>query len=180
MKKVLLLFFILLIGKYSFATHNRAGEIVFNHLYGLTYEFTVLIYADPLSPAFDRKTIEINWGDNTGFDSLTVISETNLTQRISKRKWSGRHTFPGPGNYKVSVTDLNRNAGINNIDNSSQVPFYIETLLRISPFAGEENNSVILLNDPIDKACVGKIFIHNPGAYDPDGARVLRPRRGGP
>ena len=172
LKKILLLFFILVLGKSSFATHNRAGEIVFNHLYGLTYEFTVYLYADPLSPAFDRKTIEISWGDNTGFDSLVVISETNLTKRISKRKWVGRHTFPGPGNYMVSVTDLNRNAGINNIENSSQVPFYVETLLRISPFAGQENNSVILLNDPIDKACVGRLFIHNPGAYDPDGDSI--------
>lgn len=169
MKKILLFFFILLIGKASFATHNRAGEIVFNHLYGLTYEMTVVIFADPLSPAFDRKTIEISWGDNTGFDSLIVVSERNLTTNVSKRTWVGRHTFPGPGNYVISVTDLNRNAGINNIENSSQVPFYIETLLRISPFAGDENNSVILLNDPIDKACIGSVFTHNPGAYDPDG-----------
>lgn len=169
MKKIILFFFVLTIGQSAFATHNRAGEIVFDHLFGLTYEVTVVIFSDPSSPAYARKSIEINWGDNTGLDSLFVTTEDPLTPNLSKRTWVGRHTFPGPGNYMISVTDLNRNAGINNIENSSQVPFYVETLLRISPFAKDENNSVKLLNDPIDEACVGELFIHNPGAYDPDG-----------
>lgn len=158
-----------MLGHSAFSTHNRAGEILFKHIFGTTYEVSVVIYADPTSPAFTRKEIEIDWGDNTGIDSLNVSSENNLNNRVNKRIWISRHTFPGPGNYTISVTDLNRNAGVKNIENSSQVPFYVETLLRISPFAGDENNSVILLNDPIDEACMGQVFIHNPGAYDPDG-----------
>lgn len=169
MKNTLFFILFLFTGISAFATHNRAGEILFKHIFASTYEITVVIYADPGSPAFTRKEIEINWGDNSGIDSLRVTSETKISNTVSKRLWVSRHSFPGPGNYTISVTDLNRNAGVNNIDNSSQVPFYVETLLRISPFAEDANNSVILLNDPIDEACIGQLFIHNPGAFDPDG-----------
>ena len=47
-------------------------------------------------------------------------------------------------------------------------PMYIETEIVINPFVGA-NNSVQLLNPPIDKGCVGKVYVHNPAAYDPDG-----------
>ena len=47
-------------------------------------------------------------------------------------------------------------------------PFYIQSCLTISPFTGD-NTSPILLNPPIDLACVGEIFEHNPGAWDEDG-----------
>jgi gliding motility-associated-like protein len=55
-----------------------------------------------------------------------------------------------------------------NIPYSINVPFYIETMLVINPFLGN-NDSPILLNPPLDQGCVGFPFLHNPGAYDPDG-----------
>ncbi len=167
----LLLFFTLLFCVDGFSTHNRAGEITYKHISGLTYEFTVTIFADPNSPAISRKEIEINWGDNTKADSLIVSPNTVdvVPGSVVKRFWTSRHTFPGPGSYRVSVTDLNRNGGVDNISNSSSVPFYIESLLRISPIGNFFNNSVELRNDPIDDACVGQTFVHNPGAVDQDG-----------
>jgi hypothetical protein len=48
------------------------------------------------------------------------------------------------------------------------VPFYVQSTLVISPFLGP-NNSVQLLLPPIDNGCVGYTFIHNTGAFDPDG-----------
>jgi len=153
-----------------FATHNRAGEITYRHINGLTYEITVNIFSDPTSPAFQRQEIVMNWGDNTGLDSVRqTIVFPKITDKIQKRAWVVQHTFPGPGNYVISVTDPNRNGGVDNIDNSSGVPFYISSLLRISPLGSLRNNSPVLLNDPIDNACAGQIFVHNPGAVDPDG-----------
>lgn len=152
------------------ATHNRAGEITYTHVSGLTYEISVTIFADPNSPAIARREIEIDYGDNTGRDSLVVVQESNVVPGlVRKRVWRVQHNFPGPGNYTISVTDPNRNAGVDNISNSSAVPFYVESRLRIFPIASVVNNSPILQNDPIDDACVGKLFIHNPGAIDPDG-----------
>jgi gliding motility-associated-like protein len=66
------------------------------------------------------------------------------------------------------MEDANRNYGVVNVPNSVMVPMHIETELVINPFLGY-NNSVQLLNAPVDKGCVGKLYLHNPSAYDPDG-----------
>lgn len=172
MKKLCLLLF-LLQGLFLHATHNRAGEITYKHVSGLTYEFTFTIYADPTLPAFQRRLIEVNWGDNTGRDSVTQTRVIPITTNVSRRDFVSRHTFPAPGNYTVSINDPNRNAGIDNIDNSSAVPFYVESLIRISPLGNFSNNSPELLNPPIDNACLGQVFIHNPGAVDEDGDSLV-------
>ncbi|MEQ8908387.1 MAG: gliding motility-associated C-terminal domain-containing protein [Vicingaceae bacterium] len=176
MKRVLLIFFLLHCFGSAMATHNRAGEITYRHISGSTYEFTVTIYADPNSAAFqNRQTIEINWGDNTGLDSLNVTNVIPISgsDNVSRRDFVGRHTFAGPGTYKIAVSDPNRNAGIDNISNSVNVPFYVECILRIFPFGNEVNNSPVLLYPPIDDACVGRPYLHNPGAYDPDGDSLV-------
>ncbi|MBL4708293.1 MAG: hypothetical protein JKY48_07635 [Flavobacteriales bacterium] len=173
MRKILSFLLLLLLGQISFATHNLAGDITYTHISGLTYEFTVTIFADAASPAVDRDEIEINWGDNTGTDSLRIISQTQVQNEpitIIKRIWKGIHTFSGSSfTYRITVEDPNRNAGVRNMTGSINVPFTIETQLLTIPVAGEQNNSVQLRNDPIDQACVGSTFIYNPGAFDPDG-----------
>ncbi len=172
MKKICLLL-LLIQSVFLHATHNRAGEITYKHVSGLTYEFTFTIYADPTLPAFQRRLIEVNWGDNTGRDSITQTRVIPITTNVSRRDFVSRHTFPAPGNYRVSINDPNRNAGIDNIDNSSAVPFYVESLIRISPLGSFSNNSPELLNPPIDNACLGQVFIHNPGAVDDDGDSLV-------
>ena len=152
----------------AFATHQRAAEITYKHISGLTYEFTITMYTRTSSPADDqRTTMPILWGDNSS-DDLPRIVFDDWADDISLNIYKGTHTFPGQGTYIISVEDPNRNNGVVNIPNSVNVPMYVETTLVINPFLGY-NNSVQLLNPPIDKACVGKLFIHNPAAYDPDG-----------
>jgi len=155
-----------------YATHNRAGEITFRLISGLTYEVTVTTYTDVSEPMnADRPSLEILWGDNTPLDSISRTSETILVLgSIKENRYIGQHTYPGPSSipYNISVEDPNRNAGSVNVPNSVNVPFYIETELFINPFLGV-NNSPVLLNPPIDNACSGSIFIHNPGAVDADG-----------
>ena len=54
----LLLFFALLVGTTASATHNRAGEITYQHLEGTTYEVTIttcLLYTSP-SPRDRQKS----------------------------------------------------------------------------------------------------------------------------
>ncbi len=170
MKRLIGILLLFLLSFAAEATHNRAGEITYRHVSGLVYEITVTIFADPNSPAIGRKEIEVDWGDNTGTDSLFVASETIIVPGfVQKRVWVSNHTYPGPGDYTISVTDPNRNAGVDNINNSSAVPFYVKSLLRIFPISGIYNNSPVLLNDPIDDACLGQTFIHNVGAVDSDG-----------
>jgi hypothetical protein len=66
------------------------------------------------------------------------------------------------------VQDPNRNADVKNIPNSDNVVFSVSTTLIVNPAIGR-NNTPVLLNPPYDKAARGYVFIHNPGAFDPDG-----------
>ena len=56
--------------------------------------------------------------------------------------------------------------------NSVNTVFALTTTLQINPFFGN-NNAAILTTRPIDKASKGQLFIHNPGAYDPDGDSLV-------
>jgi len=172
---IILLFVYVWFSSPLWATHQRAGEITFKYISGLTYEVTIVTYSYAPSPA-DRYELTINWGDNT----TTVLKRNNgpegqlgrqgeiVGPDIKKNLYSGIHTFPGASTYKISLEDPNRNYGILNIPNSVEVPFFIETELIINPFIGA-NASPQLLLPPIDQGCVNQPFIHNPGAYDPDG-----------
>lgn len=166
MRAFYLLTIILFIFSEVFATHNRAGEITYRQLSELTYEVTIVTYTKTSSPA-DRPSLDIKWGDNTSA-TLNRSEEVLLANDIKRNKYVGTHTYPGPSTYIISFEDPNRNADIVNIDNSVNVPFYVESILQINPFLGF-NNSPILLQPPIDNGTVNKLFIHNPNAYDIDG-----------
>lgn len=164
-----LLFVMLCCSVVANATHNRAGEITFRHIAGLKYEVTINTYTEIGGSQADRPFLPIDWGDNSGPDSIArQPNPVQITSAIQRNVYIKTHEFAGPGRYILAVEDPNRNAGINNIPNSVAVPFYIESELVIDAFAGH-NNSVKLLNAPIDFACVGFPFVHNPSAYDPDG-----------
>jgi gliding motility-associated-like protein len=153
----------------TFATHQRAAEIFFRHITGLTYEVTLISYTYTPSPANQyRDFLTIDWNDGTT-SQIPRVEETNLPNDISYNRYVGQHTFTGPGDFIISCEDPNRNGGILNIPNSINVPLYIYSELIISPFQGQYDNSPILLIPPVDNGCVNEPFYHNPGAYDPDG-----------
>ncbi len=150
----------------AFATHQRAGEITYRHLTGLTYEFTIVTYTYTPSAA-DRPEIEVLWGDGTS-SVIARLHKYNLDNDISRNEYVTTHTFPSTGTFHITFEDPNRNNGIINIPNSVTIPFFLETILVINPFLGGDT-SPQLLNPPIDNGCVGVPYYHNPGAYDPDG-----------
>lgn len=151
-----------------FATHQRAAEITYKWLGGFTYEITITMYTFTPSPADDDRTfLPIKFGDNTIGDIPRIVF-TDLPNNYTLNIYRMDHTFPAAGSYTISVEDPNRNFGVVNIPNSVNVPIYVESELIINPFLGN-NNSVQLLNPPVDQGCVGKLYVHNPSAYDPDG-----------
>lgn len=165
-KKILILFFCMGFFASLYATHDRAGEITYEHVSGLTYEFTITTYTYTPSPA-DRPEIEVFWGDGSS-SIIERHTKVSVGEDISQNVYYATHTFPSIGNYMITYEDENRNAGIVNIPNSVQMPFFIQTQLVINPFLGG-NSSPDLLNMPIDNGCVNVPFMHNPGAVDPDG-----------
>lgn len=164
----LLLMVFLLMGTIPslFATHQRAGEISYTYVSGLTYEFTIVTYTYTPSPA-DRPQIEVFWGDGTSSE-IDRFQKVNMDNNISKNVYVTQHTFPAAGTFHVTFEDPNRNAGIVNIPSSVEIPFFIETILVINPFIGG-NSSPQLLNPPLDNGCTNVPYYHNPGAYDVDG-----------
>lgn len=147
----------------GFATHNRAGEITYKQISNLKYQITIVTYTYTLSAA-DRPELDVEWGDNTS----SVVYRTQkiaLPDYYQRNVYIGEHTFPGPGVYEIVMMDRNRNDGVKNIPNSVNKPFTIKTTFQINPDLGG-NSTPILLTEPIDKARVGEVFIHNPSAYD--------------
>ena len=174
------LFFGLVWAMEADATHNRAGEITYRHLSGSTYEVTITTYTRA-SVVADRPTLGILWGDEGtegAIDSLPRINGpldpagTHIGEIIEGdirlNLYKGVHTYPGPGIYNIVVEDPNRNADIENIPGSVDVPFCITSLLIIDAQAGH-NNSPILLAPAVENACINQRWEHNPGAFDPDG-----------
>lgn len=165
----------------AWATHNRGGEITFRHLNNLTYEITVVTYTKDQNAA-DRPSLPVsyNYGNPTRLDTVQRQSRVFVGNDIVRNIYITTHTFPGPGTYRISVTDPNRVGGVANIPSSINLPFYIETSLTINPFLGP-NSSPTLNFPPIDFGCVRRLFVHNPGAVDPDGDSIsydITPCRG--
>jgi len=159
-------------GAQALATHLRAGEITVERVNctSLVFRITITVYTNTGS--------EIRFGDGLldfgdGTKPLTTPSIENIIKpelgpNIGTVSFTTTHTYAGIGRYLISYLEPNRNAGILNMFNSVETRFYIESQINIDPFLGCDN-SPLLLVPPIDKACTGAAWYHNPGAYDPDG-----------
>lgn len=170
MRAILTGIFLMIFISGAWATHNRAGEITYEHISGTTYRITITTYTKLSAPA-DREWMPINYGDGSPQDSIQRVDlQNDPGNDLRYNIYIKNHTFPGPGNYRLLSEDPNRNIGILNLGDAMSVNlvFAIETYLRINPIGGV-NNSVQLLNPPLDEACVNEIFEHNPAAFDPDG-----------
>lgn len=170
--KGLLLVLLLMSGTEALATHLRAGEITIERTSctNLTFKITITVYTNTGSEIKFGNGL-LDFGDGT---APLVTPEIDNTQRpdlgpnIGTVSFTTTHTYAGIGRYVISYLEPNRNAGILNMFNSVDTRFYIESQINIDPFLGCDNSPRLLV-PPIDKACTGAAWYHNPGAYDPDG-----------
>lgn len=164
--------FLLLFALAARATHNEAGEILLCHVGGpgsLTYEVTIITYTNPQSQA-DRPEFILSWGDGTPLDTIDRDASDVITVagiQTQRNLYIHQHLYPGPGVYILQYIDPNRVADVVNIPGSVNVPMCVQTQLVIS-VAGNDCTPQFL-NPPIQNACLGQPWIHNPGAYDTDG-----------
>ena len=154
------------------ATHLRAGEITVRResCTNLTFFITITVYTNTGSSIIFGEGL-LEFGDGTTPLTTPAIPNTNrpdLGPNIGTVTFTTSHTYSGAGRYRISYLEPNRNAGILNMFNSVETRFYIESQINIDPFLGCDNSPVLLV-PPIDKACTGAAWFHNPGAYDPDG-----------
>ena len=167
-RKLLLILALLLCFAFTArATHQRAAEITYTWIGGNAYEFTLTTYNVPNAAWEQRDSLFVSWGDGSE-NYIPRVDWENIGNDCVVNHYKAVHNFPTSGNYTISMEDANRNFGVVNVPNSVMVPMHIETELVINPFLGY-NNSPQLLNLPLDRGCVGKLYLHNPSAYDPDG-----------
>lgn len=181
LKRLLLLSFFLLASFDAWATHIRAGELTAVRISqsSLRYRFTLVIYRDTESSVNVGDGGILNFGQGRVIEGPNALREASVSGNFEETEIGNQtarvviqweHTFDGPGVYVISYTEQNRNANIINLGGASSVdiPFHIETVIRIDPGL-DVNGTPQLTNPPIDRACVGSTFFHNPGAFDPDG-----------
>ena len=169
------------------ATHNRAGEIVVEQLEPCSdhrVRATIYTYTKTSSVQADRDTLTLCWGDAA--QTCVQVARVNglqpdpsvahqgqpLANDVKYNIYVAEFTYGSSGRYTIYVTDPNRNGGILNVNypGSENIQFHLQTTFTV--FNGQFdgcNTSPILLYKPIDYACIGQPFIHNPGAYDVDG-----------
>jgi hypothetical protein len=177
---IFLVFCFILSGVTAFATHLRAGNIIVKRIGtcdARKYSITVVVYTNTLNTnvLFGGDQDYLDFGDKSprilipeigpGHPNYSVI---DAQRGIARAFYTVEWTYGGPGRYTISYVEPNRNEGVLNMDNSVNTTFYIETQIVIDPFLGCSTPADLTI-PPIDRACSGKAFFHNPGAFDPDG-----------
>lgn len=187
LKKTISFFLLLLSPLFLWATHNRAGEIIYERIgTGYTYKVTVITFTKESSTQADRDSLVVRYTYiPTGtivFDTVARVNGPDVSPSngvpdgeyvgndIKRNLYVSYHTFNGFEGYIISMQDLNRIGDICNISNSVNEPFYVEDTLFINdPQFYGYNNSPVLQNWPIDYGVANQVYLHNPNAYDPDG-----------
>ncbi|MCL2414119.1 MAG: gliding motility-associated C-terminal domain-containing protein [Bacteroidales bacterium] len=173
MKKIGLTILFFLSAHVLYATHFKAAEITFIYSGGGRHDFILTTFTaiPPVSFA-DNDYLTINWRGIRGGGGTLVVPRSfvrvDASTMIRESRYEFYISFPGEGTFFISMEQANRNGGVINVPNSINIPIFVETSLVISSAMGT-NSSPILLNPPIDQGCFGIPFMHNPGAFDPDG-----------
>jgi hypothetical protein len=169
------------------ATHMRAGNILVRKIgdcNSLLYQITIVAYIDTESPVpFGGATTDLLYIRGTSGPPVsfvvpeitknnvppgctyTVIDEVLKVARVT---YTTQVVFRGNDTYTISYTEINRNAGILNMYNSVETPFYIETQILIDQAGLGCSTPALISVPPVDQACSGVTWTHNPGATDPD------------
>lgn len=169
--RTLLSLLFLSLSLFCHATHQKAAELRVEHVSGYTYRAVLTTYTFTGTDV-DRPEIEIAWGDGS-VEVVPRLRFTYMGNDTKMNRYEAVHTYAGPGVYTLYMEDPNRNAGVVNIPGSVLTYMYVSTTITISPWLGAGSSSPVTTITPVDdNACLGKLFTHNPGAYDPDGDSI--------
>lgn len=150
------------------ASHLRAGQItiVRNSCTSREVLITITVYTNTASVVKFGEDGILDFGDGTNMivPGIDNVPQPQLGTNIGIATFTVRHTYAGVGSYLISYVEPNRNGGVLNMSDSFFTTFYLETLFDLAALGC--NNSPQLRIPPIDQACTGVAFYHNPGAFD--------------
>ena len=154
----------------SLASHMIAVEIRAKPLNckSRSYEVTLIGYVNTASTVmFGGEEDVLSFGDgSTVIVPIQVPFVIDPMLNIGRVQYTIVHTYSAPGKYILSYREHARNAGIVNMDESAFTTFYTETGITIAN--GYCDSSPYLTVPPVDRACSGISYYHNPGAIDPN------------
>ncbi len=152
------------------ASHLRSAEIIARRVScnSLTFEITIIGYVNTVSGvSFGGDGSILLFGDG---QSLIVPELTpqviDPVLNVGRVEFKTVYTYNLPGSYTLTYTEANRNEGVLNMESSITTPLNTQTLILVD--AGICNSTPRLSVPPVDRACQGVAFYHNPGAIDPD------------
>lgn len=154
----------------TFASHLIAVEIRAKpvNCNTRTYEVTVIGHVNYESfVRFGGEGDTLFFGDGKAMvvpQIIHVVIDSVL--HIGRVEFKILHTYQTNGTYVLAYKEHSRNDGIINMDASGFTSFYTETSISIE--SGNCDSSPYLTVPPIDRACTGEAYYHNPGAVDPD------------
>lgn len=171
MRKILKGFWVILFlaaSNLAEATHIRAIEITARRISAtsLTFEFLITGYRD--IAGVDFAPGRFSFGDGSSTENINWTFVEDVGNDTQKWQFVVTYTYASPGAFKVSYQEPFRNEGIVNMSNSVGTQYFTESLIVIDPLVGL-NSTPVLTVPPIDLGASGLIYIHNPGAFDPDG-----------
>jgi len=154
----------------AMATHIRAGEIKVEliNCQSMTYRISLIVYTNTLSNT-QFGGGRLNWTQGSvvvpKFPNPTIISQT---LHIARAIFTQDVTFTQEGTVMITYEEGHRNVGTLNIDNSlDDQNFFVDTQFEVS--RSRCNSSPAFLVPPVDEGCQSRVFVHNPGASDPNG-----------
>ena len=159
----------------AFCTHLRTADIIVEKVncFSLTYRITLRVYSNTASSTPVGGTMpddgHIDFGDNTIalIPFTPAISRPDLGTNIGVSVIVLEHTYQFEGTFKINYFERDRNVGIVNILNSGDVAYSSYTIIKATKTGC--NSFPNLEVPPLDRACKGRTFQHNPGATDSDG-----------
>jgi hypothetical protein len=174
MKKILIIFIIVLSCFTAKSIHYFGSEITCKQLNGLTYHLTYKFYGEFYNGWNWPNEMHMIIKNNSTGSSFNVnamrISEKELNVGVYELNYSAILTFPAPGEYTISQGTCCWTHSFNVINSSGQT-YYNQCLITVDTVVG--NSSPVFLYDPIVLATVNDTLFYNPLPYDEDGDELL-------
>lgn len=178
LKKVIISLAVMLVASVGMisATHIRGGYITLRSVpaSSLTYEIGVIIYGYSGS-AVGVGGGDVDFGDGTVVDIEETdfsIETTTLGNEVSITSLKINHTFPAAGIYTVSFREFYRNAGVVNMANSVETPFFTSTTIVIDPLLGTNTTPSLALH-PVIFSKAGSRFFASVNCIDMEGDSLV-------
>jgi hypothetical protein len=158
---------------HTYATHIRSADIFVKRVCGtLTFDITIIAYLNSTSSTkFGSGQSSLNFGDgftNNDLPTIDAILRPDLGTNVSVATFHTQHTYLATGTFQITYIERDRSRGVLNIADSEDVPYVTSVTITVDNGHGC-NSFPVLEVISVDRACSGKIFYHNPGAYDSDG-----------